>query len=85
MKDAQVWVFCDVLVRVTVAVMKHHEQKQLGKGRVYLAYASTSLFIIGGSQDRYSSRVGTRRHQRPSVETQACNLSIKEIGEVPRV
>jgi hypothetical protein len=52
MKDAQVWVFCDVLVRVTVAVMKHHEQKQLGKGRVYLAYALTSLFTTEGSQDR---------------------------------
>jgi hypothetical protein len=26
--------------------------KPLGKERVYLAYTSTSLFIIGGSQDR---------------------------------
>ena len=35
-----------VLVWVTVAVMKHHNQKQDGKERVYLAYTSTSQFII---------------------------------------
>ena len=33
-------------------MMKHHDQKQHGEERVYLAYASTSLFIIEGSQDR---------------------------------
>ena len=33
------------LVRITTAVMKHHDQSNLGQGgRVYLAYTSTSLF-----------------------------------------
>ena len=36
-------------------MIKHHDQKQLGKERVYLAYTSTSLFIIKGSQDRNST------------------------------
>jgi hypothetical protein len=29
-----------ILVRVFIAVMKHHDQKQVGEERVYLAYAS---------------------------------------------
>jgi hypothetical protein len=33
--------------------------KQLGKERVYLAYVSTSQFIIKGIQDRSSNRAGT--------------------------
>ena len=33
------------LVRVTFAVMRHHDQKKVGEGRIYLAYASISLFI----------------------------------------
>lgn len=37
-----------VLVKVTVAVMKHHDQKQVGEDRVHLAYTS----ITEGSQDR---------------------------------
>ena len=48
--------------------MKHHDQKQIGEEKVYLAYTSTSLFIIKGSQDRNSSRAGTWRQelmQRP--------------------
>ena len=32
--------------------MKHHDQKQVGEERVYLAYASTLEFITKGSQDR---------------------------------
>jgi hypothetical protein len=36
-------------------------KKQVGEGRVYLAYTSTSLFITKGSQDRNSNRIGTRR------------------------
>jgi hypothetical protein len=31
-----------ILVRVSIAVMKHHSQKQLGEGRVHLAYTSIS-------------------------------------------
>jgi hypothetical protein len=38
-------------------------QKQIGKGRVYLAYTSTLLFISKGSQDRNSSRAGICRQE----------------------
>ena len=31
---------CGVLVRDSVAVMKHHDQKQLGEERIYLTYSS---------------------------------------------
>ena len=57
-----------VLLVVTTAVMKHHDQKQLREERIYLAYSSTSLFITEGSQDRNSHRSGTWRQelmQRP--------------------
>lgn len=43
-----------VLVRVSMAVMKHCDQKQIGEGRVRLT--STSLFMIGRSHDRNTSR-----------------------------
>jgi hypothetical protein len=36
-------------LRVPIAVMKHHEKKQVGEERVYSAYISTSEFIIEGS------------------------------------
>ena len=49
-----------VLVRVPVAVMKHHDQKQTGEARVYLAYTSTSQSITERNQERNSSRAGTR-------------------------
>lgn len=41
-----------VLVRVTIAVMKHCDEGLLGRKEFYPTYASTSLFIIKGSQDR---------------------------------
>lgn len=47
-----------VLVRVTFAVLKHHDQKRLGE-RVPLAYTSTTLFIIRGGLHRNSGRAGT--------------------------
>ena len=51
-----------VLARVAIAVMrKHHDQKQPGEERVYLACAYTSLLIIDGSQDRNSNKAGTGR------------------------
>jgi hypothetical protein len=46
-----------------VAVIKHHDQKQLGEGEIYLAYASTSLFITEGKQNRNTSRAGTWREE----------------------
>jgi hypothetical protein len=30
-----------ILVRVTIAVMKHHDQKQLGEGRLCFPHSST--------------------------------------------
>jgi hypothetical protein len=43
-------------------------KKQVGEERVYSTYTSMLLFITKGSQDRNSSRSGTRRQelmQRP--------------------
>lgn len=39
-----------VLVRISIAVMKQHDQKQLGEKRVYL-YTSISQFIPEGRQE----------------------------------
>lgn len=41
-----------LLVRISVPVTKHHEQKQVRKERVYLASVSPSLFISEDGQDR---------------------------------
>ena len=46
-----------VLVRVVIAVVKHHDQNQVREERVYLACMSILLFIIEGSQYRNSNRV----------------------------
>lgn len=46
-------------LRVTVHRMKHQDQKEVGEEMVYLAYTSTLLSIIEGSQDRSSGMVGT--------------------------
>jgi hypothetical protein len=57
-----------VYVTVCIAVVKHHDQKQVGEERVYSAYSSTLSSIIEGSQDRNSSRARTWRQgllQRP--------------------
>jgi hypothetical protein len=48
--------------------MKHHDKKQVGEKRLYLAYMFTSLFIIKGNQDRNSHRAETQKQelmQRP--------------------
>ena len=56
-----------IIVQVTVAVMKHHDQNNLErKGLIWLTLPS--LFITEGSQDRNSSRAGIWRQelmQRP--------------------
>lgn len=41
-----------VLVRVTIAVMKYHDQRQLGEGRVYSIHSSTAQFIINSNEGR---------------------------------
>jgi hypothetical protein len=55
--------YISVLVRVTIAVMKHHDQNQVGEEKVYSIYTSTSQLIIKGSQNRNSSRAGTWRQE----------------------
>lgn len=48
---------------VTVAVLKHRGQKQLGEERIYSVYTSTSLFIIKGSQDKNPMGAETWRQE----------------------
>lgn len=52
------------IVRVTIAVMKHHYSKEVEEKRVYSAYTSIWQFIIKKKQkkskDRNSNRTGTR-------------------------
>ena len=59
----------DVLVRVSAAARKHHDQKkQVGEERVYSSYTSILLFINKGSQDRNSIRAGTWRQELIDAE-----------------
>ena len=53
--------YLTILVKVTLAVTKHHGQKQLREERVYLAYTSTSQSITEGSQEKpkHSKNQGT--------------------------
>ena len=57
------WMMGGVLVKVSIASMKHNDQKQVGEERVNLAYASTSLFATEGSQHRNSTMVGAWRQE----------------------
>jgi hypothetical protein len=60
--------FLDGCFRVSITVVENHDQKQIGEERVYLSYASISLLITEGNQDRNSSRAETWRQepmQRP--------------------
>ena len=41
-----------VLVRVSIVMIEHHDQKQLGEERVYFSLPSTPWSIIKGSQGR---------------------------------
>jgi hypothetical protein len=52
-----------VLLRVTIAVMRHQDQKQLEEERVYWIYISMSLFVVAGSQDRESNMAETWRRE----------------------
>jgi hypothetical protein len=57
-----------VIDRVSSSAMKHHDQKQVGKERVYSVYTSTLLFIIEGNQGKNLNRAGTWKQelmQRP--------------------
>ena len=46
------WSNLIVLVRVTIAMMKHHDQKQDGEESIYLAYTSRAQSIFGESRDK---------------------------------
>ena len=48
-----------VLVRVSIAAVKRHDQRERGEERVYLAHTSSPLFILEGSQEGISNRTGT--------------------------
>jgi hypothetical protein len=48
-----------VLVRVSIAVLKCQDQKQLGEERVYLAHTSTSLIMLK------EIKTGTQARQEP--------------------
>jgi hypothetical protein len=64
----KIWYSC---LRVTIAVMKHHNQKQTKKARVNLVYTSRSQSITEGSQGRKSNRAGTCEQelmQRPQMD-----------------
>ena len=52
-----------VVVRVFIAVAKHHDERASWEERIYSAYTSTWLFITKGSQDRNSNRAGTWRQE----------------------
>jgi hypothetical protein len=49
------------LVMVSIAIIKHCDQKQLGEERVYVGYAS--LLQFKGSQGRISNRTGIWRQE----------------------
>lgn len=44
--------FYVVLAKASLAAMKHHEQKTIGEGRVYLTFISTLVFITEESRSR---------------------------------
>lgn len=49
--------FINIVVgRVIIPVMKYHDQRNLGRKKVFSVYASTSQFIIKGLQDRNPKR-----------------------------
>jgi len=49
--------------KITIAAMKHQDQKQVEDKSVYLVHTSTPQSITEGSQDRNSSRAGSRRQE----------------------
>lgn len=62
------WVNIPVLIRVSIATTKHHDQKSKIGGKGLLYYTSTLLFTTEESQDRDSNRAGSGRQelmQRP--------------------
>lgn len=52
-----------LLGKVTIAVVKHHDQKKLREETAYLVYSPTSQFITKSREDRDSRRPGTWRQK----------------------
>ena len=67
-----------VLDGVTIALMKHHDQKQVGKERVCLAYTSTSESLGEGSLGRSSNRAGADAEAFVGCGLLACYLSLTQ-------
>lgn len=55
------------MVRVSIEVIKHQEQEQIGEEEVNLFYASTSLPITDGSQDQTAKQKSRGRGLGRSV------------------
>lgn len=69
----------DVLVRVSVAAIKHHGQKQVGEGKVYVAYTSRldlhspSLVEVGtGTQTGLKCQAGADAETMEGCYLLAC-------------
>jgi hypothetical protein len=56
------------LLRVAIAVMKHHGQKQVGEKRVYLAYASTAFIVHHQRTSRGELKQGRNLETRADGE-----------------
>jgi hypothetical protein len=68
-------------VRISIAVRKHRAQKQAGEEeRVYLAYASTSLFITEKSQDKNSEQRPRESEEEVKDQKKFRPPSTKNIG-----
>lgn len=51
------------MVKLFIVVMKHQDQKKLGKKNIYIACTFISKFIIKGSQIKNSNWAGTWRQE----------------------
>lgn len=69
-------------MRVTIAVIKHHDEKQVGEKWVYFVYTSISQFITEGSQGRNSCRVGSWRQELEECCSLAWSLWFAQLAFV---
>ena len=63
-----------ILVRETIAVVNHHDQKYVGEERIYLAFTSTSLLSLEevGSQHRNSNKTRNLEVGADAVAMEGC-------------
>lgn len=55
--------FITVMVRVTIAVIKHHDQKELGEERGYITHSSIQHLVSRMTDSRKSSRAAAWRKE----------------------